>query len=484
MPKIDVSAFYGERPKVPARGLPNENAVKALDCQLEVGNLEPYKGLLDTAELLDIQHKTIFKFKDWWFKWTTVVDVEISPVIGDPWDRVYFTSPTGVRVTNNQIFNGAGDLPAASYPLGVPAPENAITAVELPPNPLPAADDASDDETRFYVYTLVSEQGEEGPQSPISNQVDVKYPASTVQLTFSDENSLSGNIKTRRIYRSSTEGGIADFYKIADIPTNQNAFVDNVGPDDEGGPLETETFEGPNDKMNHLKLMPNGIMAGGYDRTVCFSEPYELHAWPVGYQLTTDHEIMAMECVDNMLLVGTKGNPWVFQGVTSDAMSGRKLRSKQACVSRRSMRNIDSMIIYASQNGLCAFTGSDVVLLTDEIITLEQWQALEPETIEAYYYDGKYVACYGPNLDKSFIFDPKLGALTFHSIGSNLGFTDLKDGTLYVRGNDQRKLAKWNQGQPMQYTWRSKEYYAFYPTFSTLYVRAVEPDKVGLRVMQ
>ncbi|MFZ3513808.1 hypothetical protein LC147_12025 [Vibrio harveyi] len=35
MPKIDVAAFFGERPKVPPRGLPNEYAVKAQDCQLE-----------------------------------------------------------------------------------------------------------------------------------------------------------------------------------------------------------------------------------------------------------------------------------------------------------------------------------------------------------------------------------------------------------------------------------------------------------------
>ncbi|HDM8192338.1 TPA: hypothetical protein P0E30_003771 [Vibrio harveyi] len=483
MPKIDVAAFYGERPKVPPRGLPNEYAVTAKDCQLEVGNLEPYKGLLDTAELLDIQHKTIFKFKDWWFKWTTDVDVAMSPVINDPWDRVYFTSSTGLRVTNNQIFNGSGTLPAASFPVGIPAPQNAIVAVEIPPNPLPAADDADDDETRFYVYTLVSEQGEEGPQSPISNQLDVKYPASTVQLTFSNEASLAGNVLTRRIYRSATEGGVSVFEKVADIPISQATFVDNVGPDDLGDPLESETFEAPNSKMKFIKLMPNGILAGGFDRTVCFSEPYLPHAFPPGYQLTTEHEIVAMETVDNMLLVGTKGNPWVFQGVSSDAISGRKLRSEQACVSKRSMRNIDSMIIYASANGLCAFTGGDVVLLTDEIIKLEQWQALRPETIEAYYYDSKYVAFYGPNLDKAFIFDPKSGSLTFHTIGSNLGFYDQKDGTLYVRGNDQRKLGKWNQGAPMSYTWRSKEYYAFYPTFSTLYIRSLDPANVGLRVI-
>ncbi|HIF6165145.1 MULTISPECIES: hypothetical protein [Vibrio harveyi group] len=483
MPKIEVPTFFGERPKVAPRALPNEYAVKALDCKFGGGNLEAYNGVLDTNEPLDTQHKTIFRFMDWWFKWTTDVDVVVSPIVADPWNRVYFTSDSGIRVTNKEIFNGPGNLPAASYPLGVPAPQNPIAAIAINPVPLPEVDDTSDDETRFYVYTLVSEQGEEGAQSPISNQLEIKYPSSTVELTFSDEETLSGNIKTRRIYRSSTEGGVSDFYKLAEIPISQQVYKDTSSAADLGEPLESENFEPPHKDMKHLTLMPNGIMAGGYGRNVCFSEPYLLHAFPVEYQLTTDHEIVAIESVSNMILVGTKGYPWVFQGNTSDAMSGRKLSSMQACVSKRSMRNIDNLIIYASPHGLCAFTGQDVELMTADIITLEQWRELEPETIEAYYYDGKYLAFYGKAHNKAFTFDPKSGAIAFHSFGSNLGYTDLVSGDFYVRGNDPKKLAKWGQGEPLSYIWRSKEYYAYEPSFSTVYVRAKEPELVGLRII-
>ncbi|ENX1347958.1 hypothetical protein ACFM0N_003074 [Vibrio parahaemolyticus] len=483
MPRINVATFFGERPKQTPRLLPNEYATKAVDCQFPVGNLQPYLGLKDTTESLTESHRTVYKFLDWWFKWKTDVDVVVSPIVGDPWNRVYFTSDTGVRVTNNQIFNGVGDLPVDSYPLGVPAPEHGVTAKVNAPDPLPEEDEATDDETRFYVYTLVSEQEEEGAQSPISNQAEIKFPESTVTLTFQSEGVLSGNITKRRIYRTSTEGGVSDFYLVGEIPISQNTFVDDKSADDLGFPLESEKYEMPNKKLRFLTLMPNGIMAGGYDRTVCFSEPYLLHAWPVDYQLTTEHEIVAMESVSNMLLVGTKGYPWVFQGITSDAISGRKLESMQACVSKRSMRNIDNLIIYASPHGLCAFTGQDVELITKDIIDSKQWEALEPETIEAYYYDGKYLAFYGKALDKSFIFDPKTGGITFHSLGSNLGFTDLVTGTLYVRSEDGTKLAEWNKGQPKSYVWRSKEYYAMYPTLSTLYIRAEDPALVGMKII-
>ncbi len=488
MPKIQVSTFLGELPKLASRLLPNENASIAKDCHFSTGNLEPYLKPKAVSEAVAAAHKTIYKHDQHWLKWHVDTDVVASPLVDDPWSRLYFTSETGLRVTNNLIMNGDGDLPAASYPLGVPAPQNKIIATVNEPEPDPDAeteviDDTEDDETRYYVYTLVSEMSEEGAQSPISDQINIRDPEATVTLTFSQEGTLPGSITKRRIYRSSTDGGVADFYLLAEIPISADTFLDDKGSDDLGLPLETESFETPNENMRYLTLLPNGILAGGYDKTVCFSEPYLPHAWPVEYQLTTEHKIVSMEATGNMLLVGTEGNPWIFQGVSSDAISGRKLESVQACVSKRSMRNIDNLIIYASPNGLCAFTGNDVELLTKDVIDSALWSSLKPETIEAYAYDGKYIAFYGEQLDKAFIFDPRTRGITFHSFGSDLGYTDLVTGTLFVRSEDGATLAHWNSGEPESIQWRSKEYYALYPTFSTLYVRSPDHSKVGLRVI-
>ncbi|KMV28538.1 hypothetical protein AB733_22935 [Photobacterium swingsii] len=484
MPVINLMAFAGERPKQAPRSLPNEYSTKALDCDYPVGNLEPYKKPKVISEKLSSVNKTIFKYEDkWWFKWESDVDVVLSPIDNDPWGRVYFTSKQGLRVTNNQIFNGKNDLPAASFPLGVPSPKNGVNGVVVPPTPKPAKDEAEDDETRFYVFTYVTEQGEESAQSPLSNQLEIKYPSSEVKITFPPQGKLPGNVTKRRLYRSGTGGGVSDFYKVGDYNLATLNIIDKLEESELGETLQSRSFEPPNKAMNFLTLMPNGILVGGYKNNVCFSEPYLLHAFPPEYQQTTEHEIVAMESVSNLLLVGTKGYPWIFQGTSSDAMSGRKLESMQACVSKRSMRNIDNLIIYASPHGLCAFTGDDVKLITSDVINSSQWEAMKPETIEAYYYDGKYLAFYGDNLDKSFTYNPDTGSLNFYSFGTDLGYTDLFTGKFYMRSEDGKSIAKWNNGAIKDYVWRSKEYYGLLPTFNTLYVRAKDISLVGLRII-
>ncbi|MGF1835121.1 hypothetical protein [Photobacterium sanguinicancri] len=484
MPVINLMAFAGERPKQAPRSLPNEYATKSLDCDYPIGNLEPYKKPDPVSEGLTAQNKTVFKYKDkWWFKWGTDVDAVLSPIANDPHQRVYFTSKDGLRVTNSSIFNGKGDLPAASFLLGVPSPKHALNGVVVPPTPLPKKDEAEDDETRFYVFTYVTAQGEESAQSPLSNQLEIKYPSSAVNITFPPQAKLQGNVVYRRLYRSGTGGGVGGFFKVDDYPLATLKVTDNKDESELGETLQSQSYEPPNKAMSFLTLMPNGILAGGYENNVCFSEPYLLHAFPPEYQLTTEHEIVAMESVSNLLLVGTKGYPWIFQGTSSDAMSGRKLESMQACVSKRSMRNIDNLIIYASPHGLCAFTGQDVKLITSDVINSSQWEAMNPKTIEAYYYDGKYLAFYGDKLDKSFTYDPGTGALNFYSFGTDLGYTDLVTGNFYMRSENGKTMAKWNKGAVKDYVWRSKEYYGLFPTFNTLYVRAKDISLVGIKVI-
>lgn len=443
MPAINVIQFAGERPKIAPHLLPNENATKALNCDLEVGTLRPYLGVKDTADTIAANVKTFYRYQGLhWLYWDKVVDVVLSPVPEDPWGRVYYTGDGYPKFTNNQIIQGDGT--PISYKLGIPASKDKINAVVNPPSPLPDKDDLSDDETRFYVFTYVSSDGAEGAPSPLSNQIDIKYPNSSVTLTLPAAGTQASNITKRRVYRSATGGGVAAFFKVVDLDLSATTYTDRLGVSDLDDQLESSGYEMPNADLRHLTLMANGILAGGYKNNVCFSEPYLPHAWNPAYQLTTEHEIVAMAAVGSTLVVGTKGYPWMFQGVSPDAMSGRKLPSMQACVSKRSMKNIDNMIIYAAPSGLVAFDGSDVRLVTENIITKEQWQQLEPETIEAHYYDGNYVAFYGPSLSKAFIFNPTRQDLVFFDIGYESAFEHLKDGVLYVKKPDG-KIAKWNK---------------------------------------
>lgn len=481
MAAINLNLFAGERPKVAPHLLPNESATKANNCDFDIGTLKPYKNILDTADLISANSVTMFRYQDkFWLNWPKVVDIVLSPIDQDPWGRVYYSGDGFPKVTNNQLI--AGDGAPTHYRLGVPAGKSKLRGTVVAPNPPPTEDDKSDDETRFYVYTYVTEAGEEGPPSPLSNQLEIQYPGSSVNLTIPAMAAQDSNITKRRIYRSATGGGVAAFFMVAELDPAATTYSDKLSVSDLGNQLESEGYEMPNEHLTHLTLMPNGIVAGGYDNNVCFSEPFLPHAWNPAYQLTTEHDVVAMASVGNTIVVGTKGYPWIFQGVSPDSMTGRKLPSMQSCVSKRSMKNIDSLIIYAAPSGLVAFNGNDVQLVTEDVITKEQWEKLEPETIEAYYYDGNYVAFYGQALDKAFIFNPSRRDIVFFDIGFTAAYESLVNGELMVKKSDG-KIAKWAKGPNMTTVFRSKEYRALYPTFSTLYVLSEDNSQVGIRVI-
>lgn len=480
MPFINIPTFRGERPRVTPRLLPNEQATVSKNTEFERGTLKAYKGPLDTGDTVNSAAKTIFRYLNrHWFQWDKVVDAIYSPVANDEYQRVYYTGDGYPKVTNNAIFGGS-TMPSAFFRLGVPAGKQGIQGAVVLPSPLPDKDDPEDDETRFYTYTYVTKSGEEGAPGPVSNQIDVTYPGSAVDLTLPGMPTNNSDVDKIRIYRSATGGGAADFYFLTELNAANTSYRDSMAEYQLGAVLVTDEYEMPNEKMKHLTLMANGIVAGAWDNTVAFCEPYLPYAWPTGYQLTTEHNVVAMKAVGNNLLVATEGYPWIFYGVTSDSMAARKVESLQACISKRSMVNVDGLIMYASPDGLVGFNGESVQLITGQVFTRKQWAALNPETIEAYYYEGMYLAFYGGNLDKAFMYSPGGGDVIFFDITAKCADSDLLTDTLYLANNGT--ISKWNEGSPLEYTWRSKEYHELDASFTSAYLRGDVSD-VGLKII-
>lgn len=480
MPSIDVMTFRGERPRVTPRLLPNEQAVTAKNAQFERGTLRAYNGPLVTEDTVPNNTKTIFRYLGaHWFSWDKVVDAIYSPVANDDWQRVYYTDGSYPKVTNNAIFNGAVK-PFSFYKLGVPASVTGIIATVVPPVPLPPIDDPEDNETRFYTFTYVTGSGEEGPPAPASNQLNINYPASTINVAIPAAPTNTNDLNTVRIYRTATGGGTSDFFFVAEVPLATANFNDALTEAQLGPALETEEYIAPNSKMKHLTLMSNGIVAGAWENTIAFCEPYLPYAWPTGYQLTTEHNVVAMQSVGNNLLVATEGYPWIFYGVSSDTMTPRKVESLQACVSKRSMTNIDGLIIYASPDGLVAFNGERVDLVSGQVFTRKQWQAMKPETIEAYYYEGFYLAFYGTNLDKAFMYSPGGGDVVMFDVPADCAHSDLLTDQLYL--SKDGVISIWDHGDAVPYTWRSKEFHSLDASYTCAYIRG-DAANIGFKII-
>lgn len=471
MPLIKLATFKGEVPAYAPHLLPNEASVKAIDCKFTGGELVPIKTDLDTGDVIQPDTKTMFRYEGaHWFTWNHDVDAIKSPIARDNWRRVYWTDGMYPKVTYNTIFSGGPRLPANSYRLGVPAPANAPVIKSFV-----VADSDVNAVTVFYVLTYSTAVGEEGMPGPVSQEVecfpigverenpDGSKTLSEVVLELQPPGTNNSNIETINIYRTATGSGGAEFLKVATVPIAQATYTDSKKDEELTNILETETYAMPPDEMLGLCVMANGICAGFVENEVLFSEAYLPYAWPEGYRLSTEEDIVAIEPIGTSLVVGTTGDPYLFTGVSPGNIANQRLEIAQACVSKHSMVNIGMAVVYASPDGLIGIAPDGITMLTSGIIDPDQWQELvDPSTIKAYRYEGKYVAVHSRG---AFIFDPINKDLRQLTATWSAGYTDSKDESLYIL--DGSKVMKYQAGaDKKELTWRSKEFDAVSKSFS------------------
>lgn len=250
---------------------------------------------------------------------------------------------------------------------------------------LPAPEDRVID-SRYYVYTYVTDRGEESAPSPVSDMV-LCDQNDTASVTFATP--PTGRFITAwRLYRTNTGANDSAFQFVAEIPTGTATYVDAVKSSALQEVIRSLTWDTPPANLQGLTAMPNGVMAGFYGNTVAFCEPGVPYAWPTEYRINTEHPIVAMACFGQTLVVGTRGAPYFISGADSASMSAIKMDSRQSCVSARSMVAVDGGVVYASPDGLCLATNGGIRVMTLDIFNRTDWRALDPASIMCAYHDG------------------------------------------------------------------------------------------------
>lgn len=166
-----MQTFSGEMPRVGMRILPEPNAQLALNVLLTAGVLEPlYVPQVIPAVLQPGTIKSVYRMYDpngnsYWLNWTSDVDVARQPIGGDTSFRIAYTSVDfEPRQTNLALASSATPYPGAWFVLGVTPPITipvigAITGGSAPT------------ESRAYIYTLVTQWGEESAPTLASTTV-------------------------------------------------------------------------------------------------------------------------------------------------------------------------------------------------------------------------------------------------------------------------------------------------------------------------
>ena len=339
--------------------------------------------------------------------------------------------------------------------------------------------DAEIDYETSYVYTFVSAYGEEGPPSPASTVIttddNMTVALSSLQTSSAKSNT---NLSKKRIYRSNTGSNSTQFQFVAEVALAVTGYTDVsknselaevlpssgwIAPPDDDGALY------PDGPMKGLISLPNGILAGFTGKRVCFSEAFLPHAWPADYRIAIDEEVVSIAATANGVIVGTKSTPYLVTGSDPSAMVAIKIESGEACLSKRSMVDMGEFILYAGPDGLTAVQGATATVVTQNLITPEQWQAnYYPSTITGFKWQGRYVGFYSTGSGfGGFIFDPREQANAFVNLDASAlvrgGFTDPDDNELYIIIGDKIKKFQ-GSATALTYNWKSKEYNTPRPT--------------------
>ena len=333
-----------------------------------------------------------------------------------------------------------------------------------------------------YVYTFVSAYGEEGPPSAASTVITTDDNATITVSNLSTgpakSNSNLGSGAVKRIYRSNTGSNTTAFQFVAEIALSASSFDDTsinanlaevipstywIAPPDD----DSSTY--PDGPLKGLTALPNGVMAGFTGKRLCFSEAFLPYAWPINYRITLEDPIVGIAGVGNGVIVTTESRPYLVAGTDPASMSAVRMETPQACLSKTSMVDMGQYVIYAGPDGLVAAAGTDVQIITEGLITPDQWQAqYYPSTINATLWKGRYLGFYSTGSGfGGFIFDPRseqksLTTLTASALIRGT-FTDPDDGNAYLIIANQIK--KFQGGTTDQtYTWKSKEFTLPKPT--------------------
>lgn len=462
MAALQIKSFGGISPKVPPRYLQDAQAQVALNTDVFQGSLKPLSALGSTVATLTKVGTplTIYRFgqntvsdSQYWFHWTTDVDVCRSQIAGDVSEWTFYTGDGAPKATYNAIALSGSNYPTVSRPLGIPAAATAatvaVTGTPTQPTDIP--------ETRVYTYTLVNKESGfdfESAPAPASAEVNVRIGQSVTINGFASIPS-GYTITHRRIYRATA--GV--FLFVAEIALATASYSDSITAENLGEELPSLTWLPPPDTLKGLINLPGGVMAGFTGRDVYFCDPYRPHAWPVQYMQSLDFLVVGLGRMDTTLAVLTTGTPYFIQGSAPDSMVVVKSDLEQACASKRSIVSLNGAVVYASPDGLVSLAPSGSKIITEKYFTRAQWQALFlPSSIYAYQHDMKYFGFYNNGTTSGgFIYDTSTGEFVTHDIYVAAGYNDLQVDKLFLAGAD-RAVKVWGAGALKTVTWKSKKF--------------------------
>lgn len=489
---IALNNFKGITPRIAPHLLGSNVAQVAIDTKMWSGELRPLNQDLLIKSLSSTSLPTeLYLYKrqcgaEQWLTFYKDVDFVESPIADNVNRRVFVSGlDTQLRAFDSTTLLATKDTitTADTVVLGIERPATAPT--------LGTASDTVDVvESRTYAISYVRTWpdgkrdvgiiGDPAKRADGTVIVDVKSTTNVTISGIKKPTNLESKITSIVLWRSATtsKGDTGYRYVVEfnvdgtslpsgvtyDSASSSFTVVDSVKTEKLGETLSSMTWTPPVAGLTGIVNVLPGILAGFKGRTVYFSEPYQVHAWPSVYAVTVDDDIVGLGAFGSNLVVCTTSRPYILTLQAPDSVVARPIHEHAPCLSKRSIVSVNGSVMYASINGVVAIDTTAPVLATQTIITRDEWKEYAPETMRSYFYRGAYITFYntpsksgGLLLD---VFNTGQGTVEL-STASSCSFIDDEEDALYLVYFDNRSVPtiwKFDSGaaQSRFYTWKSK----------------------------
>lgn len=339
---------------------------------------------------------------DAWFVWPegTIVKRGVDSLITpqDVWSRIYFADQNGPRyMTSDQYTKDAVNVSPTSFKLGVPFPLGTPVATKNSET-IPADVDSADvvRQRVTYIFTVVDNYGHEGPPSDPSGPVEVpiEYPFSVnVTLPVGAMDTIGRPIGTgskKYVYRATEGSTFAAYQFIGEVAYTATAITDTKAYGLEGEVIPSVQWFEPPAEIKEIAAVASNFLAGYYGNIIAYSEPKLSHAWPLNYRFPIKYQVKAIVPTINGLFIGTTGKPyWAFGG-DPEAAVPVEMDGDFACIAPDTVVDVGGFVMYATHDGIAAVDGQQAILLSEPTFSRVEWQSLQPETMKAFSYEGRY----------------------------------------------------------------------------------------------
>lgn len=381
MVALKLNTFGGMIPATDSRLLPENMAVLARDAWLYSGAIE---GIREPKAIYTPSQSTtkyVFRIPKNYSSRANIADsywlefpyedmsVIRSPVADDQYERYYWTS-----VGTGPQYNTLARISSGSAPLtlGVPYPLNFPTVTT-------SGGTSTVMVTRSYVYTWVTEFGEEGaPSAPslTTGKQDDTWSVTITPPTVLEQ--ANRRLSKARIYRTITAStGTTTYFQVAEVELTTTLYSDTKTDAQISGnaQLSSTLYTPPPSDLAGFATMPNGMTVGFRTNEVWFSEPYRPHAWPATYTLTVDSTIVGIGVIGQTAIVCTRTSIYACTGTHPSVVTQSSISTIEPCLSRGSILSTPTGVFYASPNGIAAVTPTGIVNATEKLFTREKWQS-------------------------------------------------------------------------------------------------------------